>query len=253
MAPVDIASDLAAAWYATMLRPDPNLDAQPDPAALSDYQAHGQRILDTLRAQPRAVIRCGIAPRPGQRPRALATVHDRWLLVIQDFRGPNAFGLRLVRHLLVDTRMAQREGHRAVTTFCPAGDRHELPFRWLRSTRGFAISERFDGPFYKAPGTYLDREYNPAPEDERHAYRQAFAITTGPLDATFFVALPWIRAAWWWTRYGPDEAHRSHLDRLTARYDFRAETPHGATIPTVTWTHPDAVGAEIRRVEDAHR
>ena len=253
MAPVDITSDLAAAWHAAMLRPDPNLDAQPDPVARSDYEADGQRILETLRGQPRAVIRCGIPPRQGQRPRALATVHERWLLVIQDFRGPNAFGLRLVRHLLVDMRMAQREGHRAATILCPAGDRHELPFRWLRSTRGFAISDRFDGPFYKTPGPYLDRDHNPAPDDDRDAYRQAFAITTGPLDGTFFVALPWIRAAWWWTRYGPDEAHRLHFDRLTARYDFRAETPQSAMIPTSTWTEPDAVAAQIRRVEDAHR
>lgn len=253
MALVDIAADLAALHYAARLLPDPTLDPDPAPEALVAYHDTGTRLAASLlRPQRRAVIRCDIPPRPGQRPRALAAVHDRYLLVAQNRRGPNAFGMRLVTHNLVDLRMAQREGHRDLTLFCHLGDRHRLSLRWLRSARTYEVSDRVER-FTWTPAGIHDADGNDVPIDEDSIWHQAFVTTTGPLDgSTLLMTLPLYRAIFYRIRFGAEAPHGAHFDRITCARDFRGE-PADRSILRSSWSLSDEETAMMRRVEQAHR
>ena len=254
MAQSQIASDLAAVHYAATLRADPTLTPDRQADQLATYRDLGDTLAASVLSPPTALIRCHIPPRPGQRPRLIATVHDRYLLVVQDHRGPNAFGMRLIRHLLVDLRMAAREGHDSVSVFCPLGDRHELPFRWLRSARGYVTSDRTE-PFVLNPaGDYVDPQGRTAPDDGHSLHALAFAITTGPLDGMWpVITTTWLRAALWWTRFGPNPPYDTHLQRLIGKRDFRGTLRHSSLISGGTWAHPGEAAAAIRRIEGAHR
>ena len=146
MAYEKIASDLAATFYAASLLPDPTLESKPRLKALDVYRAKGQEIAATL-LNPRrsAVIRCPSGTRsahPDQPSHAIATVHDRSLVVV---RGPrrsnyapptNDEGLRLIDHFLIDLGIARRDGFEAISVWCyGCGALHELGLGWLKRAR----------------------------------------------------------------------------------------------------------------------
>lgn len=251
----DLAADLAAAYYAATLRPDPTLDTDSDPQQITDYRATGERLATSLLApKRRGLIRCHIPPPRGQRPKAIATIHDRYLLVVREHRGTNAYGMQLVRYLLVDLRMAAAEGHESVSHICHNTDRHDMPQRWLRSVDGFAASERSEPFAYNPAGGYVRPDGTEAPDDRHSARELAFALTTGHLNrGTVLVALPPIRAIYWRTRFGSDPTHEAHLDRLVSKGDFRGQYLNGPSISKLTPTDLDDAHNEIRRVEEAHR
>lgn len=251
MAPGDIAADLAAFHYAARLLPDPTLDSDADPEALAAYHATGTRLAASLlHPQRRAVIRCETPARADQRLRTLLAVHDRFLLVAQHRRGPNAFGMRLVTHSLVDLHMAGREGYREITLPCHLSDNHRLSFRWLRSARPFEVSDRVER-FTWTPGGVIDAEGNPVHDDDNSISHQAFATTTGPLDGgTLLMRLPFYRAVYYRNRFGIQPPHDAHFERLICSRDFRGELPERIFLNS---TFPDEVAATARRVEQAHQ
>lgn len=255
MASVDISSDLAAVYFAATLQPEPTLDPHPDPQVIDEYRALGDQLAATL-LHPRqsAVIRCDIPPKPGQKPKAIATIHDRHLLVVQAHRASNAYGMRLVRYLLVDLRMASREGHRSVSAFCHNRDRHEMPFRWLRSARDYATSDRSEPFAYNPAGEYVYPDGTEAPDDGHSAHELAFAMTTGHLHGSrVIVSLLPMRAIYWRARFGTNPPHDEHFKRLISDDDFRGQTQNSGSVSRFTPVDLDEAATVIRRVEEAHR
>lgn len=232
-----LASDLAATYYAALLRPDPTLPDDRDEAAVAAYLDEGRRLFTQLLAPHRKVtIRCEEGTRrSGLKTRALATVHDRRLLVIQSARGTAPFGMRLTRYSVIELPMAAREGHTSVTCFCnECKGIHDLPLRWLKKAPPNDASDRIS-PY----DPYCDRE----PVSLENWYRKAaFARVIGPLrpegltaNTFLLITVEWNRFSNYATYFGNQGHHLRHLLRLTGGATFAAnkelQSAIGAVFP----------------------
>lgn len=235
-----IASDLAATFYAASLLPDPTLETEPRPKAHDAYEAKGNELAATLLTpQRRAVIRCSCGTRtahPGQRSRAIAAVHDRNLLVVKGPRAPVYDGLRLSDHYLIDFTLARRDGDKSAAVWCyGCGALHELGFRWLQRAQLNAVStpsEQYQIAEWGAP--IAPAGYTPRhPNDVNNI---AFAITTGPLDSPeVIVTLGWRYAYDYRDHFGFHPPHDQHLLQLVNYGDDRAQDPRTGPLPPQWW------------------
>lgn len=241
-----IAADLAAVFSAATLTADPTLEADPDPAHLDAYRSTGHRLASSLvKPQHRAVIRCVDRTRNTRRDlpsRALAVVHDRSLVVIQDRRGSTPLGYRLLESRLVDMPMAAREGQSRLRVACPyCSSAHDLPFHFLRRARAIEDSHP-NGPLP------LD------PEDPATLRFEAFAETTGPFEgwASLFVRLtPW-RAHLYRAHFGDLPPHDTHYLRLLGERTLPYALGATGQDRQPDYSDHDTVTAAARRVEEAH-
>ncbi|MEE9177226.1 MAG: hypothetical protein V3U46_02235 [Acidimicrobiia bacterium] len=235
-----MASDLAATFYAASMLPDPTIESRTRPKALAVFRDKGEELASSLlRPQRRAVIRCTCGTRsthPGRRSRAIATVHDRGLVVVKGPRGPKYQGLRLVDHSLIDFGIARRDGFKSTSVWCyGCGALHQLGFRWLQRARRNEIStpskqyqlDPWGNPI--APQGYTPRHPN-------DATRLAFATTTGPLDGPeVIVTLGWLYAFDYRDHFGFKPPHDQHLLKLTKYGDSRVQDPHIELLPPQWW------------------
>jgi hypothetical protein len=246
VAPDQIASDLAATFYAASLLPNPTLKRWPRAAALKAYQAKGQQLATTLlHWERRAVIRCEAGTRAqhsGRPSQVIAAVHDRSLVVVKKPRrsryAPPSGGepLRMIDHLLIDLGLAHRDGFKSMSVWCyGCGALHDLGLRWLKRARLNETStqtERHRIAPWGAPVTppgYTPRHRNDAD-------RLAFAITTGPLDSPdVIVTLGWLYAFDYRDHFGFRPPHGRHLLRLAGYGDERVQDPHTNLLPPRWW------------------
>jgi len=237
--PVDISTDLAAVFYAASLTRDPTLDAHPDPEDLAAYHATGQRLASSLLNPAEvAVIRCTCGTRdtnPSGKPRGIATVHDRDLLVVRESRAFATQGVRLINHLLVDFSLARRDGFDSTSVYCyGCGALHQLGFRWLHTARRHKTStpsQMYEVAEWGAP--VAPPGYTPKHPDD--ANRLAFARTTGALDGSpLVVVLGWPYAFAYRDHFGFKPPHEDHLRRLTGGLD-RYEEPWLWEMLTPQW------------------
>jgi hypothetical protein len=220
------ALEMAAAYCAARLAPDPMLDASPDPTEVAEYLATGVRLLASLtEPQHIALVRCHRASHDDLHAKALVTVHDHSLAVFQ-MRGRVKWHTRLARHSVIDLQMAQDEGHRSVVTWCPdCGDGHQLSLRWLRRAPRIAVSDRtFLVPATWEPGI-PDEMFDPEDPTGCHYegdlpftdawYRNvAFARVIGTLDFPLLVMSEWFRPIRYLEAFGDTPAHRKHAGQL---------------------------------------
>ncbi|MEX1208664.1 MAG: hypothetical protein WEE36_08730 [Acidimicrobiia bacterium] len=242
-----IAADLAAVFYAATLTADPTLDPRAFPPDLADYRATGKRLALALVAPShRAVIRCvarSRQSRPDLTSRALAVVHNRELLIIQDRRGSTPMGYRLLESRLVDLPMASRERQTRLRLACPyCRSRHDLPFHFLHRAREDEVSHPI-GPL-------------PFDDSDQASLRyQAFAETTGHFDghgSLFVRSTPW-RIELYREHFGILPPHDTHRLRLLGERTFPYAL--GATGPNreVRWFDSDTVAVGALRVAEAHQ
>jgi len=241
-----IASDLAATFYAASLLSDPTLKRKPRLEALDVYRGKGQQLATTLLdPKRRAVIRCKSGTRSqhsGRSSRPIAAVHDRSLVGVRRPRRSNYAPsdrepLRLIDHLLIDLGIAHRDGFKSMSVWCyGCGALHDLGLGWLKRARlneTSTQSEQYQldpwGDPVTPPG-YTPRHRNDAD-------RLAFATTTGPLDSPeLIVTLGWLYAFDYRDRFGFKRPHDQHLLRLARYGDVRVQDPHIDLLPPRRWS-----------------
>lgn len=245
MAPDQIASELAATFYAASLLPNPTLKRRPKAEALDAYRDKGTQLATTLLTpQRRAVIRCECGTKtahPDRSSRVIAAVHDRSLVVVRRPRRSNYAPpsdrerLRLIDHLLIDLGIAHRDGFKSVSVWCyGCGALHDLGLGWLKRARLNEISTQ-SKPHQLAP--WGDPIVLPGytPRHRNDANRLAFATTTGPLDSPqVIVTLGWLYAFDYRDHFGFKPPHEAHLLRLTRGLD-RYEEPWLWEMLTPQW------------------
>ncbi len=242
----DQVNDLSAVSYAATLTPDPTLWPESTADDHAAYLVTGERLTSTLNNPLRvATIRCEDSKRPAElSDRAVATVHDRRVLVVRERRGTNAMGFRLRTHDLIDIPMAQREGHKLIRIRCHLCDSvHEFQLTALKRS---CLNE----PSYPSGPLPLD------PFDRDTARYMAFAETTGQFSdrSTLFIrATPW-RVALYLAYFGVEPPHDAHYRRLigdtrTLPWAVDATGHHHER----EWPNQSTIEAEARRVADAHR
>lgn len=257
MAYEQIASDLAATFYAASLLPDPTLERNPTPKALDIYRAKGQELAATLLTpKRRAVIRCTCGTRsthPDQPSRAIAAVHDRSLVVVKGPRRSNSAppsedeGLRLVDRVLIDFGIARRDGFEATSVWCyGCGALHELGFGWLKRAPLNQVSTPSE-QYQLAPWGDPIAPQGYTPRHRNDANRLAFATTTGPLDSPeAIVTLGWLYAFDYRDHFGIKRTHDRHLMRLTRYGDYRVQDPHIELLAPKRWKLQDLLTEEAR-------
>lgn len=240
MAYEQLASDLAATFYAASLISNPTLKRGPKAAAVEAYEAKGRELAKKVLNPDRpALIRCTCGTRlnrPDRPSRAIAAVSDRSLLIVRGPRGPVYDGLRLQEHYLVDLGIARRDGHKSASVWCyGCGALHELSFRWLKRARRNEISTPIK-QYQLAPwGAPIEPQgYTPTHANDPKPL--AFAITTGPLDAPEVpVTLGWRFAFEYRNRFGFRPPHGRHLLRLSQYGNPRLQDPHIQLLPPKWW------------------
>ncbi len=252
--------DLAAVYYAAMLRPDPTLAPTPDQAELAAYLSAGRTLARTLLTPRRlTTLRCPAETRqahPERSSRALATVHDRRLVVIRSRRGRTVFGLRLTRHHIADIPMLQREGHTYLATWCDScASVHHLPLRSLKKAPQHADSDRRARHTADPSGYPIDPDDPNPSDDPSHIDYTAFAQITGlirPVPDLLLVTLSWTRAWHWPHTFGLEPPFDRHFDRLIGKNDFRATLPGSQAFANPQWVDPAAYAQKVEAIRKAH-
>jgi len=240
-------NDLAAVYYAATLAPDPTLWPDSDTADHAVYLAMGESLSSALNTPRRiATLRCSDSRRAtfsDLSDRAIATVHDRRILVIRERRGTNAMGFRLLSNDLIDIPMAQREGHKLIRFRCHLCDSiHEERLTALKRAR---INE----PSHPSGPLPLD------PFDRDTPRYMAFAETTGAFSyrGTLFVrATPW-RLALYLAHFGPAAEHHAHYRRLIGTNTLPWAMSATGHDHDLEWPDQRTIATEARRVTDTHR
>jgi hypothetical protein len=244
-----LARDLAAAYYLARLWPDPTLSENPSPAGLDAYLSTGRRLLRIITEPERAAtIRCPLGSRQtsdAQHSVALATFHDRRMVIEMMYRGRKTAGLRRSQVYLFDLDLLRDLGIvSSITTGCWSCEgAHDLPLRWLRRARHNDFSDRISP---------LDDSWDAPPISVLDQYGLAFANWIGafplrPDQGQPIIATTYLYAASYYHRFGADPPHGDHLNRLALRYEPDEIMP-GADRITRPHPVPELLEAQLRIV-----